>query len=442
MAVVLGALIVLMVALRAHANARRPHPEVSRKLLHVGMGVVTLSFPWLFASTWPVWVLSAVSVLLLAATRTPSALQRRLGGVIDTVERSSLGDIYFPIGVASIFQLSHRDPVLYGIPVLLLTVADATAALIGTFYGKTRYDAVEGTKSAEGSLAFFLVAFLSTHVVLLLCTDTGRVESLLLGLTVGLLVMMIEAVAWKGLDNLLVPLGGFLLLTGYMHLSVATLATLFGATVVWVAFVFALRGRSTLNDAAMIGAALVGYLSWTIGGWAWAIPPVVLFLGYMFAWPLQDVVHERRHDVHAVAAICAPGLLWLALSRTYVASMFSASLYCAYTAFYAAQLAFIAIAYYRELRRTAIGMRAAIACAAMSGALLFVPCLLVSGFSARALSNAAIGLATVFAASIVFNAALPKLVDDSQDRFLWFRQALVGGASSALCLVTPYLLRG
>jgi phytol kinase len=70
-------------------------------------------------------------------------------------ERRSLGEVYFPAAVAVLFCLSHQTPLLFCIPILMLTLADAVAALIGVRYGRLRYQTLEGQKSAEGSITFF-----------------------------------------------------------------------------------------------------------------------------------------------------------------------------------------------------------------------------------------------------------------------------------------------
>ena len=46
---ILATLAVSMAALQGLRRLRPIAPEVSRKAVHVGMGLVCLSFPWLFA---------------------------------------------------------------------------------------------------------------------------------------------------------------------------------------------------------------------------------------------------------------------------------------------------------------------------------------------------------------------------------------------------------
>ncbi len=289
--------------------------ELARKLVHIGMGLLALSFPWLFRESWPVIALAALAVATLLVVRWLPWWRQRVGGALHDVARESLGEIYFPLSVAIVFVLARGEPMLFVVPILILALADAVAALVGVRYGASHYTTLEGRKSTEGSAAFFVVAFLSAHVPLLLLTEVGRAESLLIGLTLGLLVMLIEAVAWRGLDNLFIPLGGFVLLKAYLAMGLADLAARLGVTVALVVFVLGWRGRTILNDSALLAAALAGYASWALGGWPWLAMPITLFLVYLLLLtPRRVFGAERVHDVRAVVSATLPGLAWLFLA--------------------------------------------------------------------------------------------------------------------------------
>jgi phytol kinase len=228
MGVILTIFGLLLAGLGSYRRWRSPDPEVLRKLLHMGMGVVTLALPWLFRRPWPVLLLALLFAFGLATLRVSRSLQRLAGGVIDGVNRKSLGDIYFPVAVGLLFLLSGGDALTFCVPMLILTFADAAAALIGTRYGVPRGLGAQGVKSIEGSVAFFITAFLCVHISLLLFTDTGRAETLLVATTLALQVMLLEAFAWDGLDNLFIPLGGFFLLKTLLESGVTALLTLLG----------------------------------------------------------------------------------------------------------------------------------------------------------------------------------------------------------------------
>lgn len=313
-AAVLAALGALMGILRAFQN--RMAPELSRKAVHVGMGVVCLSFPWIFHEPWPVLLLAVLAIAGLAAARIVPFLKTEVGGVLGGVERRSLGEFYFPAAVAAVFLLAHGSPLLYVIPILTLTVADSMGALIGLRYGFARYRTDEGLKSAEGSVAFFTAAFFTCHIPLLLYGPAGRTETLLISLTAGLVVMLLEAISWRGQDNLIIPLGMFFLLQFYLTLGAWALLTRFLLVLGLVIFVVLWRKRTTLSDSAVLAGALSGYAVWAFGGWFWLFPPLLLFLVYV---SLPRFATESRpvQNLHAVTRVMAGGFLWLFLARFY-----------------------------------------------------------------------------------------------------------------------------
>jgi phytol kinase len=187
-------------------------PEASRKLFHIGGGLTTLTFPWIFTSSWPVILLALITLPSLLALKYIRAFKNNLGTILYRIERKSFGEIYLPFSICLLFVIVGTHPLLFIIPVLILTLADPIAAIVGGHYGRLRYLTIKGQKSIEGSAAFFLVAFFCIYVPLLLFTDTGRVEDVLIATLVALLVMLVEAVSWNGLDNLLIPLSSYFLL--------------------------------------------------------------------------------------------------------------------------------------------------------------------------------------------------------------------------------------
>jgi phytol kinase len=424
----LAAMLSLLHLLRSRVSL---HPELSRKLAHVGLGLTTLTFPWLFHETWPVVVVGALATATLLALRYLPALRRTVGGGVLGVDRSSGGDLYFPIAVTGLWLLANGDWVLYALPLLTLTLADATAALIGITYGRLQYDGADGKKSIEGSIAFFVVAFLATHVPLLLFTDAGRAESLLIALTLGMLVMLLEAVAWRGLDNIFIPFGGFLLLRAFLGLDAAALLVRLGVTAAMLALVLFLRHRRTLNDTALVAGVLVGYVAWFAGGWRWLVPPLILLATYAALWPRNVHLRQRPHDMVAMFSVTSTGLLWLLLAT----GLRRAELYYPYTLSFAANLCFIGITWYRDYRREASKARAILTSAAPAWGLFFVPWIAVGEASRLALAAAALAIAPLLLGGAAFTLTVPDVRGRPSAEFPWLRQALLGLGASALGLV-------
>ena len=97
--------------------------------------------------------------------------------------------------------------------------------------------------------------------------------------------VLLEAVAWRGLDNVFVPVGVFLLLRVWLTLDVAGLLARLAVIAMLLGVVLWARRQTTLRDAALAGAALFGFVVWALGDWRWVVPPAVLFLGYTRVFP-------------------------------------------------------------------------------------------------------------------------------------------------------------
>lgn len=219
----LSVLSLLMVAIHFYQHAQNLSPETSRKLFHLGGGLTTLALPWMFADVWPVLLLTAITVPALLTLKHVRRLRNGLGDVLYGVTRPSLGEVYFPLSACLLFVLAHDQPLLYAVPLLLLTVADPAAAIIGSRYGSLQYVTRDGHKSLEGSLAFFIVSFLGTLGALLLVRPTTDIAAPGVALTLALLLTLVEAISWRGLDNLLIPLTGFVFLQSLLASNLTAL---------------------------------------------------------------------------------------------------------------------------------------------------------------------------------------------------------------------------
>ena len=218
----------------AYAARRRYalSPELSRKIMHLALGASALAFPWIFHSAWPPILIAAMTIGVLVVLRS-GALGTDAGTVVHGIVRRSEGDLYFPLAAAATFILARGDTLLYSIPLLTLSLADSVAAVVGRRYGRTRYPTLDhrGRKSAEGSFAFFIVAFLTTCVSLAAGASLPPADALLIAAVFAIHVTLIEAASWRGLDNLFVPVIGLLLLRRFLTMDARPLATLLIVTV-------------------------------------------------------------------------------------------------------------------------------------------------------------------------------------------------------------------
>jgi phytol kinase len=310
----LAAFLALFAALEVCARRQLLGPEATRKLLHTGSGLMTLSFPYVFHTVWPVMLLTAATAAFLAVARFARPLRARLTGVTTGVGRVSCGELYFPLSVAVLFWLTiGHDPLLFVIPILVLTLADATGAIVGARYGLTPYTG--SSKSLEGSAAFAVVAFFCIHVPLLAWSSVGRVESLLIAATLALLVLLLEGSAWRGLDNFFIPIGGYLLLRAYLGLDAPALAARLAVTMGLVGLIVLYRIRTTLEDESLLAGAFFCYVAWATMGWQWLVAPLAVLAGYSRVSPATAANSRRIHGLRAVLSIWLVAAAWLALAR-------------------------------------------------------------------------------------------------------------------------------
>jgi phytol kinase len=429
---VLGAAVILLLLL-GMCKRFEIGSEVLRKLAHLGTGLLAISFPWIFHSPQPVLLICSLALLLLGAIVFVPAIRARLGASLHSVGRSSRGDFYFPIAVAILFWLAHGDKLLYLIPLLVLTLADAVAAVLGSIYVKMPYEGIGGSKSVEGSVAFFTMAFFAVHVPLLLASQLSRPQTLLMALDIALVVTLLEAVSWRGLDNLVIPFGVLLLLHVYATLPVLFLVYRLVGALILLVFVLLYRSRTTLQHTALIAAALVLYASWGVGGWQWFIAPAVLFACYSMFLPDRQLTAARKDNVYAVASVASAGLLWIWIARL----TNTPSLIFPYTAAYTVHLALIGwtLSVLRNPTQSAWkhGPILLVEC----WLLMFAPYLLIAGFSHHAMVQAVAALPVCglcFALFCIFEPRRSGLYSDGGTR--WLREAaLVLLTTSPLALM-------
>lgn len=334
-ALVAGFLIAAL-ALSRLQRAGLIHAEVARKGLHVAMGLACLTFPWVFPD-WRGFALAFLAVLLgLVAMRL--APRWAAGGALHAVERRTYGEFYFAAGVAGLYLFARGEPILYVAPLLVLTVADALAAISGVFYGRARYEAPHGgAKTWEGSVVFFFVSFLAIHIPLLLMTDVSDAASLSIALALALLATATEGASWDGLDNLFLPLVLALHLNGFFETGARPgepFIGLYAIIVLGLLITLAwLVGRAqALRTDALMAMVVFGYTLHSVGGSPIAAGALTLAGGWLFAARLRPGFGRPSPDASAVAAVAAPAAAAAFLANEFAAIDFVSAAALAFSA--------------------------------------------------------------------------------------------------------------
>jgi len=287
--------------------------ESARKLVHVALGVTVAAFPLLFSARWPVWMLAGLALGALLAPRLVPILRNGPGQALHGVGRQSLGEMYFPLATALVWHLFPGDWMRFSIPMLVLATADATAALVRSKFGCSHYSTLDGTKTWLGSLTFYSTAAIATFFATIAWSDLPLAQAFMLAHLIGTLLMIVEALAWKGLDNLFIPVLGALQMESLLGRETQALGTDVVIATVLLLLCLLWRKRSTLDDSAVMGGALFGYITFVVGGLHWVLAPILVFLIYAVVPPLRRSTAARPHNIYALIAVTSGGLFWIAV---------------------------------------------------------------------------------------------------------------------------------
>lgn len=196
--------------------------EITRKFVHLGSGIICLTFPFFLTSHWSVLFLTLSFAAILILSLKFNTLKS-----IHKVDRITRGSYLFPMIIYINFWIylkygvyhdditlamglpepgeTYDGEIFFCLPILILAVSDPLAAIFGKKWPKGKYKVLNETKTLVGSAAFFISAFILSAIMMLPLAPT-------LGIIIGLSAMIacaatfVEAISQKGFDNLLIPL--------------------------------------------------------------------------------------------------------------------------------------------------------------------------------------------------------------------------------------------
>jgi len=177
--------------------------EWTRKVVHLGTGLLTLLFPLMLTHHLQVFFLCSVfGVILIFIKRF------KLLGSINGVDRKTQGSILFPAAVYLCFlaQAFYGELMFFYLPMLILAISDPIAAIIGRKLPKGKFSLFGSTKTISGSMGFLGSAFLISFSLLQFKFGLQTADNLKLGLGIAAIATAAEATFTKGFDNISIPL--------------------------------------------------------------------------------------------------------------------------------------------------------------------------------------------------------------------------------------------
>lgn len=404
--------------------------ERSRKLVHVIMGLICASFPFIFTADEPVWALATLAILSMAIIRGQSKLKSSLGSALHNVDRTSYGELLFPLSIAFTWTYSDHQWKIYTPSIMVLAFADAAAALIGQRFGKHTFHSSDGIKSLEGCATFFIVAFLILFFPSWFLSDHNLTKSILVALSISFLVMLFEASSWRGFDNLFIPLAVCFFLFRYPQLSFPDLSERLIIAILFCIIVYIAKNKSTLDGSALLGAVLFIYGLYFLGeDIRYLFGPVIVFFSYTRLSPPTEENLQHQHDIHAVLCTCIPSLLWVIFY-----SPSDHSLWFSHACFLG-QLACMSVARLAFDYQKTNWIKLCLQSTIIPWILVILPFLASGYWSNQDIAIALILLPMVLVVTLLFWKFQPSIRDCPSDTSRWIRQCLISSSCSLVPLV-------
>jgi phytol kinase len=185
--------------------------EFTRKVIHIGVGMMSWGLHLLFDTPW-FFIVACVAFMLL------NLLDWRYGffASMASSDRSNLGTVYFPMMAGIVALLFWERPPLMVAALMPLTWGDGLAPVIGQAYGRRFYTVRTSTRTLEGSAAFFVAGFIFTWLALWVIGGPPQITpmgALLPTLIITIMTTIVEAVSIWGTDNVTVTAMAMMILS-------------------------------------------------------------------------------------------------------------------------------------------------------------------------------------------------------------------------------------
>jgi uncharacterized protein (TIGR00297 family) len=259
---------------------------VTRKFVHVLIGFLVCMVAFVSPSPMPIIAVASVFLFInFFAVR-----KNKLKSIhVDTI---SYGTVYYPLAVLILsFWIYESDRIIFIVSILLLSVADTVASLIGRKFGRNHFVLIGEKKSLIGALAMFVTASIIISTGLIAGYHIRYDHAFLYAMVIAIPIAAVELLSIRGSDNLLVPLLSALLLKGFLTglSDQILLAILFASAVAWMS-----HRNQFLDAGGSTSTLILGTIIFGIGGYQAAVPILVFFITSSL---LSKFSKQKKHEI-------------------------------------------------------------------------------------------------------------------------------------------------
>ena len=189
--------------------------DISRKILHIMVGNIAFLLP-LFQTRWVMAFVAAGPFILFTFLMSPYSPIESMRGKTSGAGHG-MGLVYYAIAwtVLAYLFFDHKEIIAIGI--LAMSYGDGFASVIGSRYGKHKFNILGDEKSYIGSISMFIFTLVTVFIALFYY-QVSIDDKLIALFYIIFIATVIEAISPKGLDNLTVPFVAPFLYLSLIHI--------------------------------------------------------------------------------------------------------------------------------------------------------------------------------------------------------------------------------
>ena len=254
--------------------------EVTRKMVHISVGILLLSTPLLLETALPLLTIAAFfTVFNFIAIK-----QNLLPGI--HIDRNNYGTVYYALSFfILIFLFWDGYKIVIIASMMVMAVGDAMAAIIAKKVRRPHiYHLVHDPKSREGSFSMFLVSVLVILITFLLYPaslgnhDFSVLQMLVFSILTAVVATAAEALGDHGNDNLTVPLLSAVVLYFLLSQEVSQQYQFILGMILGGVTIFLSYRAKLLTASGAVSAFLLATIIFGFGGWKWTLPILTFFV--------------------------------------------------------------------------------------------------------------------------------------------------------------------
>ena len=254
---------------------------IIRKIIHLSLGLIILILSCVLERSVLLYLIIAGTIFSF------STFNYKKFDILHKTTDTSLGTLYYPVGILSSYLILYNLPLYYfHSALMLLSLSDTLANFAGKIQkGNFLFRPFNDRKSIYGIIAYVLSAGLILYVLLpdFLSSDIPYILFVLLW------AVILETASMRGSDNFSIPAGLALFFFLSYHYEVDYIYLL-ACLIALAPACFLLFKFNILTRRGSFVAYLLGFYFAGIAGWPWLMPVLIFFLSSTAFTKLQHAI--------------------------------------------------------------------------------------------------------------------------------------------------------